>query len=125
MNYKADKVTLPSVRGIPDKKGGARGTTSDVGKATAVNVTGSSQDVELDDRLLGRWVTIQAVGCVLHIIGGRLADTTTASATGACMKLLDGQMAQFLVTIDTQQFGVISTGAFTGGCVYWCSDRDT
>jgi hypothetical protein len=124
-NYKADKVTLPSVRGIPDKKGGAKGTTSDVGKATALNVTAASQDLEMDDRLLNRWVTFQAVGCTVHLVGGRLSDTTTASTTGACLKLTDGAMHHALITIDTQQVGYISTGNFTGGLVYWCSDRDT
>lgn len=123
LNYRADKVTLPSVRGI-SAQNGIQGKTTDPEPATAHNVTAVSQTFTLDALALNRWVTLQANGCTVYVLGGAIGDTVTASATGACLRLDSGQTKDFMVTKSTQLIAFISTGSFTGGLVHWISDRN-
>jgi hypothetical protein len=124
MNYKADKKTLPSVRGMAKPNAGKVSTTSDPEPATKKDVTAVSQNFTLDDVLMNEWVTFQANGCSVWLIAGASDDTVTAVATGPALKLADGQTYDALITKNTQQIGFISTGSFTGGLQYWPSSRN-
>lgn len=124
LNYRADKVDFPSVRGI-EKSEGAPSTVGGPGCITKFDVTNASQNITLSTTLLGKWLSIQAKGCTLNVTFGQTGDTVTAVANGAAMEILDGQIVQGLVTVDTLKIGVISTGSFTGGMVYWASERNS
>ena len=124
MNYKADKVTLPSVRGLSKNGLNAVGTTSDPEPASKKDVTSSSQNYTLDTQAIGQWFPMQASGCSVWLIAGKIGDTVTAVATGPGMKLADGQMYHALITTNTQKLGYISTGSFTGGLLIFPSCRD-
>lgn len=123
INYRADYITLPSVRGV-GKIGGVVGTTSDVVPATKKDATNGNQNFNLDDLLLHQWVTFQANGCTIWLLAGATTDTVTASATGPGVRLDSGVLFHARITKATQQIGYISTGSFTAGLLYWPSARN-
>lgn len=111
MNYKADCLTLPSVRGVD-------GVLDGPGALAKANIAATSTSVTLDEKLLGHWVTMHFTAAV-HLRSGRVGDTVTAVATDR--PIAAGGEVDFLVTANTRKISWIGSGTTADGVRYWCS----
>ena len=108
ISFQADNVTAP-----------ATGLTR--GSITAVNVTSSSQSIDLS-ALIGHYVTIQAVGGDVYYVTGVTAPTVVISGASAC--LADKAEKSFRVTKTRAFIAYIGAGSVTNGFRYWISDDE-
>lgn len=113
MNYKADDVGAPSIYGVD-------GTDTGPGILSKVNIAATSTTVDLDDKLIEKWMTICPLAAV-NVRFGKTTDTLTAVATD--MPLAAGEKFSWRVSKYTQSFAFIGGGATTNGLLHWMSEN--
>lgn len=111
INYKADCLTGPSIYGI-------NGVLDGPGALKKDDIAATSEDLTLDDSLIGHWMTFHFVAAV-HVRMGKEGDTLTAVATDR--PVAAGGEIDFLVTATTQKIAWIGSGTTADGVRYWCS----